>query len=103
MDRAAIIDTLRSNERRLRSLGVGRLALFGSRARGTDGRNSDLDVLIDLTSELDHSDRIAKARAQLLLSGTISEITGFDISLVDRKELSPEFAKHIGRDLVEVF
>ena len=43
----AIINRLAAHKHELRNRGVTSLALFGSRARGDERRNSDLDVLID--------------------------------------------------------
>ena len=51
MDRQATIDTLRENEAALRARGVAHAALFGSRARGDNRPDSDIDILIDIAPE----------------------------------------------------
>jgi predicted nucleotidyltransferase len=51
MNRQDIIDRLRQNERALRARGVVHAALFGSRARGDNGPDSDIDILIDIEPE----------------------------------------------------
>ena len=51
MDRQAIIAKLRENERALRSRGVQHAALFGSRARGDDRPDSDIDILVKIAPE----------------------------------------------------
>jgi uncharacterized protein len=51
MNRQDIIDRLRENERALRARGVIHAALFGSRARGDNGPDSDIDIMIDIEPE----------------------------------------------------
>ncbi|HEY4925368.1 MAG TPA: nucleotidyltransferase domain-containing protein [Roseiarcus sp.] len=51
MNRQDIIDRLRQNERALRARGVVHAALFGSRARGDNGPDSDIDIMIDIEPE----------------------------------------------------
>jgi predicted nucleotidyltransferase len=51
MDKQQILDRLRENERALRERGVTHAALFGSRARGDERPDSDIDILIDLAPE----------------------------------------------------
>src|ERR1700728_1601942 len=46
-----IISKLRAHERELRAAGVTSLALFGSAARGEQRDDSDIDVVVQLTSE----------------------------------------------------
>ncbi|HYG62472.1 MAG TPA: nucleotidyltransferase family protein [Thermoanaerobaculia bacterium] len=45
--RNQILDTLERHGESLRSLGVQRIGLFGSHARGDARENSDLDFLVD--------------------------------------------------------
>lgn len=47
MKREEIIARLRENEAVLRKRGVAHAALFGSRARGDQGPESDTDILIE--------------------------------------------------------
>jgi predicted nucleotidyltransferase len=46
MDRDEILERLRAHMAEIRVLGVKRLALFGSVARGEAGEESDIDVLV---------------------------------------------------------
>ena len=100
---AALIDILRSNEPALRRFGVAHLSIFGSRARGDQRHDSDLDVLVDLIANTSHIDRVAKGRAELAVSGMLSNITGHDISLVFRDRLPDSLAQRIADDLIPVF
>ncbi len=47
MDRHEIIATLRHSEPTLRARGVSHIALFGSRARGDNRPDSDIDIMIE--------------------------------------------------------
>ena len=47
MNREEIIARLRENEAALRLRGVAHAALFGSRARGNQGPESDTDIMIE--------------------------------------------------------
>lgn len=48
MNRHEILARLRENEAVLHSRGVSHAALFGSRARGDDRPDSDIDIMIEL-------------------------------------------------------
>jgi uncharacterized protein len=48
MNRHDILAKLRENEAVLRARGVSHAALFGSRARGDDRPDSDIDIIIEL-------------------------------------------------------
>jgi len=51
MDKQDILARLRENEAALKARGVSHAALFGSRARGDNRPDSDIDILIDLAPE----------------------------------------------------
>ena len=46
--RREIIDRLRQNEAALRARGISRATLFGSRARGDNRPNSDIDIMVEI-------------------------------------------------------
>jgi predicted nucleotidyltransferase len=103
MSKADLIAVLKSSEAELRRLGVEHLALFGSRARGDNNQASDIDVLVDLAPSKTAEGPVASGRAALAASGTLSQITGLDVSLLERRRLAPPFAERIRIDVVEIF
>lgn len=48
MTPSEIVERLKAHRERLQALGVTHVYLFGSVARGTSGRRSDVDVMVDL-------------------------------------------------------
>jgi hypothetical protein len=50
MNRQEILAKLRENETALRARGVSHAALFGSRARGDNRPDSDIDIMIEVES-----------------------------------------------------
>lgn len=79
-------------------MGVVRLSLFGSVARGQAGPESD----IDLAAELDHSrgvDLLDFAQISLHLS----ELLGATVDLISEPARKPHFQEQIDRDRVHAF
>ncbi|WP_407175828.1 nucleotidyltransferase family protein [Bradyrhizobium sp. STM 3562] len=77
---------------------MAKLAIFGSRARGDDRPESDIDVLIEVEPDASFS--------LLNLIGVqhiIEDATGLDAQATMRRSLSPSFAERIANDIVEVF
>ena len=98
VERERVVRALREHEAELRALGVTRLWLFGSLARGDPGRRSDVDVLISVPppqkfSLLD----LAGVRVELC------DVLGRDTDVVIREDVQPRFWETIRDDLVEVF
>ena len=48
MDRQTVIDRLKRNQARLEALGLARVSLFGSTARGQAAAESDVDLAVTL-------------------------------------------------------
>ena len=98
MTRDEIIAKVRETAPALRAEGVTKLAIFGSRARGDAGPDSDLDVLIDIDPA---------ARFSLLnLSGVglmVQDATALKTQVTLRRSLNERMAQRIADDLIEVF
>jgi predicted nucleotidyltransferase len=82
----------------LKALGVTRLSLFGSRARGDARPDSDVDVLVDTTArgaepEFDH----------FAVQHLIEDRIGIPTQITPRELLKPRIAARIADDLIEVF
>jgi hypothetical protein len=97
-ERDRVIHAIRGHEPELRALGVARLWLFGSLARGDARPDSDVDVLISVPpsqkfSLLD----LAEVRVELC------ELLGRDTDVVIREDALPHFSETIADDLAEVF
>ena len=75
----------------LRALGVERVELFGSFARGEQTDSSDVDLLADFARGTTLIDLIAAEDA-------LSEVLGRKTDLVSRGGLSPYIGPHILRD-----
>jgi predicted nucleotidyltransferase len=98
MSRDDIIATLRSHEAELRRLGVVRLSLFGSVARGEAGPESDIDIaaFFDPAARLSGFD-IAGVEARL------SEILGREVDLLEEPARRPSLKRALERDRVDAF
>ena len=98
MTRDEIIAELKQTAPALRAEGVTALSIFGSRARGDERPESDLDVLIDVDPE---------SRFSLLnLSGVglmIEDATGIPTQVTMRRSLEADTANRIADDLIKVF
>jgi uncharacterized protein len=98
MTRELIIATIRNNAAALRAEGVTKLAIFGSRVRGDNRPDSDIDVLVEVEPDASFS--------LLNLIGVehiIGDATGLPAQATTRRSIPPRFAERIADDIVEVF
>jgi predicted nucleotidyltransferase len=93
-----IVTKLRELAPALKTAGVTRLWVFGSRVRGDARPDSDLDVLVDTTSR-DEDPKFEIFRVAHL----IEDAVGLQVQISIRTLLKPRIAERIADDLVEVF
>ena len=98
MERDTVLERLRAHEAELKAMGVARLSLFGSVARGEAGPESDVDLAV----ELDHGrgiDLLDFARINLRLN----DMLGAKVDLISEPARRPDFQADIERDRVNAF
>ena len=98
MDRPSLIETLRRFAPALRECGATGLFLFGSRARGTDRPDSDLDLFI----EFDPAARVPDMFRLMQIEEEISSALGVPVTITTRNALHPLMKDGIERDAVRV-
>jgi predicted nucleotidyltransferase len=98
-ERERVLALLHAQEPALRALGVKRLRLFGSVARGEAGPDSDVDLL----AELDHSFKFSLID-HVGLEQDLADLLGrpVDISTAPWK-MRPRMRKRVERDAIEIF
>ena len=98
MDRQTALDRLKANEAELRAMGVLRLSLFGSVARGDATAGSD----VDLAAELDHARKLDLFDFAVI-NERLSDVLGLKVDLVSEPARRARFQAAIDRDRVHVF
>ena len=97
MDTAEALARLRAHEANLRGLGVQRLSLFGSTARGEAGEQSDVDLAVQF-------DVAAKVGlfGFAVISNRLETIIGGKTDVVCEPAAKPRVQAGIDRDRVHV-
>ncbi len=98
MTREEIIAAIKEHSAAIKAEGVSKLAIYGSRARGDNGPDSDLDVLIDV--EPDASFSILNL---IGVEHIIRDATGLQTQATMRRSMQPRFAQRISDDVLQVF
>ena len=98
MSREEIISRLKENEAALRRRGVLHAALFGSRARGDQGLDSDTDIMI----EFDPAARVTVFDYAALKSD-IATLVGGRVDVVNRDGLKPYVKPAATADAIYAF
>ncbi|MGD0192189.1 MAG: nucleotidyltransferase domain-containing protein [Rhizomicrobium sp.] len=84
MNRDSILARLKENEPALRARGVRHAALFGSRARGDNRADSDIDILIDI-----ESDAVQNVYEYVALKSFIASMFDEPVDVIGREFLKP--------------
>ena len=98
MDRQTVIDRLKRNQATLKALGLARLSLFGSTARGQASATSDIDLAVTLDKD---------AKIDLFRFAAITEqltrLLGTQVDLIVEPARNPRMQAQIDRDRLRVY
>jgi uncharacterized protein len=98
MDKATAIARLKAHEAELRELGVERLSLFGSTARGEEGPQSDIDLAARFAPETQIG-----GFAFVAIADRLEMILSTKVDLVAEPARKARMQQHIDRDRIRVF
>lgn len=98
MNGQEILARLRENETALRARGVSHAALFGSRARGDNRPDSDIDILIEVDPEAH-----VGVWGYVGLKEYISTLFDGPVDVVDREALKPYVTPAATADAIYAF
>ncbi|HLH95470.1 MAG TPA: nucleotidyltransferase domain-containing protein [Xanthobacteraceae bacterium] len=98
MNKAALIEVLRTYYAALRENGATGLFIFGSRAVGTPRPDSDLDLFIDYDAEA----KIPNLFRLMKIEDEISQTLGIPVTITTRTALHPLMRESIERDAIRV-
>jgi predicted nucleotidyltransferase len=97
MDRAALINVLRTYDAALRENGATGLFMFGSRALGVHRADSDLDLFIDYEPT-----RVPNMFRLMQIEQEISAALGVPVTITTRDALHPLMKHNIERAAIQV-
>jgi predicted nucleotidyltransferase len=98
-ERERVLALLRAKEPELRAIGVMRLRLFGSLARGEAGPESDVDLL----AEIDHSSRFSLLDL-VGLQRDLGHLIGRKVEIATAVEdMRPRIRRRVEADALEIF
>jgi predicted nucleotidyltransferase len=98
MTREQIVEKLRENESALRARGVNHAALFGSRARGNDRPDSDIDIM----AEFDPAAHVSLFN-YAGLKDYIASLFDASVDVVNRDGLKPHIRPAATTDAIYAF
>lgn len=98
MTRDEVIATLKAHQPELMAMGILHAGLFGSVARGEQGPESDIDILIDIDANLKMGVfEYAGIKRQ------VGEFFPVSADVVNKKFLRPYVREAVDRDLIRAF
>jgi len=98
-ERERVLALLRGQEPELRALGLKRLRLFGSIARGEAGPESDVDLL----AEIDHSFKFSLIDL-VGLQQDLEDLIGRKVEIATAAEkMRPRMRARVEADAIEIF
>jgi hypothetical protein len=98
MKQAEFTEVLRRYDAALRDNGATALFVFGSRARGTQRPDSDLDLFIDY----DSTAKIPNLIRLMQIEDELSQTLGIPVTITTRSALHPAMKETIERDAIRV-
>jgi predicted nucleotidyltransferase len=98
MEKQDILTRLRENEAALRARGISHAALFGSRARGDNRPDSDIDILIDLAPEA----RLGVFEYVGIIN-SIEDLFPARVDVSNRRTMKPHVRPSAERDAIYAF
>lgn len=92
-NRQDIIDIIQKNKQELKDYGIAKLGIFGSFARDSQTKNSDIDLIVEF-------EKNKKNYKNLINSADFMEnILGRSIDIVTQQSLSPHIGPHIMKEV----
>lgn len=98
MKQAELVEVLKSYDAVLRQNGATALFAFGSRARGTERLDSDLDLFIDYNP----TKKIPNMFRLMQIEEDISNVLGIPVTITTREALHPLMKDNIERDAIRI-
>jgi len=98
MKQGNLIEVLKTYDAVLRENGATAVFVFGSRARGSERADSDLDLFIDY----DPTAKIPNMFRLMQIEEKISETLGIPVTITTRNALHPSMKESIERDAVRI-
>ena len=98
MKQGNLIEVLKTYDAVLRENGATAVFVFGSRARGSERADSDLDLFIDY----DPTAKIPNMFRLMQIEEKISETLGIPVTITTRDALHPSMKESIERDAVRI-
>lgn len=93
-----VLNTLKAHEAALKNAGVLHAAVFGSAARGEEGEDSDVDILVDLDAS-----RQITVFDYAAIKDMIAEFINGPVDVVTREGLKVGVKERVLSEVVEAF